>query len=782
MKKNRTAHATRALPAETLLVRRPLVQALSWALPALGLAGGGALAQDTGATAGTLPAVTVRADSEQGLPERQGMGRIELAPRRAATSDTARLLADVPGAAVNAAGGVSSLPSLHGLADDRLRIKVDGMDLIASCPNHMNPALSYIDPTQLGALTVYAGLSPVSSGGDSIGGSILAESRAPEFATAEQGTLNKGEVGASYRSNNNARSLNLSATHATQNFSLRYDGSLSKADNYTAGDDFKDYDFTGRVGHTLPRDEVGSTAYFTRNHALSLAFKCDEHLFEARLGMQDMPYQLYPNQRMDMLGNDQNSLNLAYTGQRDWGLLQARLYHERVDHFMDFGPDKRYWYGSASGGSTALDGTPCSPIGPSCAAGMPMYTEGKTTGLTVKGDVDLKDGDLLRLGAELQRYAVNDWWPPSGAGMWLGTFWNIRDGERNRSALFAEWEGALAPHWKALLGARIERVTMDAGDVQGYNPAGGGNQARDADAFNAAGHASSDRNLDLTALARWTVSPTQTIEFGFAHKERSPNVYEKFPWSTWQMAALMNNFVGDGNGYVGNLALKPEKASTVSATFDWHAEDQRWGFKATPYLTRVSDYIDAVQWNAATNLPATTLAVDKFSVLKYVNQSARIYGLDLSGHLPLAQNAWGQWGLKGLLNLTRGKNLETGDGLMHIMPVNARLTLTQEQGGWRNSAELVMVGAKTHVSTTRNEVTTPGYALVNLRGSYSWGDVRLDFGVENLFDRFYDLPTGGAYVGQGTTMSNPALPNYPQWGTAVPGMGRSFYVGMNLSF
>ena len=35
---------------------------------------------------------------------------------------------------------VSSLPAIHGLADDRLRIKVDGMDLIASCPNHMNPA------------------------------------------------------------------------------------------------------------------------------------------------------------------------------------------------------------------------------------------------------------------------------------------------------------------------------------------------------------------------------------------------------------------------------------------------------------------------------------------------------------------------------------------------------------------------------------------------------------------------------------------------------------------
>lgn len=365
--------------------KRPFPQAMALALPTLGLLCAQAHAQTPGDA--SLPTVTVTAQPELSLPQPQAMGQTVLLPRRASTSDTASLLADVPGASVNGAWGVSSLPALRGLADDRLRIKVDGMDLIASCPNHMNPALSYIDPTQLGALTVYAGLSPVSTGGDSIGGSILAESRAPAFAAPGQGTLHKGEVGVSYRSNNGARSLNLSATHATQDFSLRYDGSLSKADNYSAGDDFKTYDFTGRVGHTLPRDEVGSTAYFTRNHALSLAVKRDDHLFEARLGVQDMPYQLYPNQRMDLLGNDQRSLNQGYTGQMDWGVLQARLYHETVDHFMDFGADKRYWYGSASGGATALDGLPCSPIGPSCGAGMPMYTEGKTTGLTVQGEV-----------------------------------------------------------------------------------------------------------------------------------------------------------------------------------------------------------------------------------------------------------------------------------------------------------------------------------------------------------------------------------------------------------
>ena len=142
----------------------------------------------------------------------------------------------------------------------------------------------------------------------------------------------------------------------------------------------------------------------------------------------------------------------------------------------------------------------------------------------------------------------------------------------------------------------------------------------------------------------------------------------------------------------------------------------------------------------------------------------------------------GDFGLKGLLNYTHGTNQDTGDGLYNIMPLNAKLALTHKRGGWDNSLELLMVQAKDTVSGVRNEIRTPGYSLVNLRTSYAWKQVRVDFGVENLFDKFYYLPSGGAYTGQGTTMSNPALPNYPQWGTAVPGMGRSVYVGLNFKF
>ena len=719
-----------------------------------------------------LTTVVVTASRDQAPPLATTVDAASVQTLRSATSDTASLLRDVPGVSLYGAGGVSSLPSIHGLADDRLRIKVDGMDLIASCPNHMNPALSYLDPGNVGTLKVYAGITPVSVGGDSIGGTIIADTPAPTFAAPGQGSLFKGEAGAFYRSNGNAKGGNVAATYATESFSMTYSGATAESDNYNAGGDFKNFTATGRPGHTLPRDEVGSTAYKTENHTLGFAFKGGNHLVEAKLGYQEMPYQLYPNQRMDLLDNTQHRLNLRYLGQFDWGKLEARAYYEKVDHFMEFGPDKKFLY--TAGNSSQ---------------GMPMKTEGKTTGASVKADIVLTQQDMLRVGGEYQRYRLDDWWPPVAGGMMMGpnAFLNINDGERDRTALFGEWEKRLSPQWLTLLGLRYERVNTDAGPIHGYNTAyfpisiigmDMMSQKRDATNFNKSDRSQTDNNWDLTALARYTANANSDIEFGFARKLRSPNLYERYTWSTAAMMAIMNNTVGDGNGYLGNPDLKPEKAYTVSATFDWHAADRGWEFKATPYYTRVTDYIDAVQWNGTTNVQRTTPLLNQFTVLRYTNQSARLYGLDLSGHMPLAKTGWGDWGVKGLLSYTNGENRDTGDDLYNIMPLNAKLTLTHKSGGWDNGVELVMVKSKNDTSVVRNEIETSGYSLVNLRGSYSWKQARIDFGVENLFDRSYDLPTGGAYTGQGATMGINAIP----WGIAAPGMGRSVYAGVNYKF
>lgn len=735
----------------------------------------------------TLPEVPVRSEALQPLPStnNRGLEPESLKSKRAGTSDTASLLEDVPGVSLYGAGGVSSLPVIHGLADDRLRIKVDGMDLISACGNHMNPPLSYIDPSSVGSIKVFAGIAPVSLGGDSIGGTVQVESAMPKFS-ANGETLLSGELGAFYRSNSNAQGGNLAATIASETLSLTYTGSTAKSDDYKAGGDFKQAYANAAAAakdagdRVLGRDEVGSSMYKSTNQSLALALRNANHLFEFKLGVQDIPYQGWPNQRMDMTGNDSKQFNLRYTGDYGWGKFEGRAYHEHTRHKMQFFDDKLYWYGPTAPTSYTTSGVPCAigaaPAG--CAAGMPMDTDGKNSGVTAKASILMSERDLLRIGAEGQQYRLNDWWDPSGKGMWPNTFWNINGGQRDRMALFGEWEANWNPQWLTQFGVRHEAVDMNTGTVQGY----GAGYVADATAFNNANRKKTDHNWDLTALARFTPSATQTYEFGFAQKTRSPNLYERYTWSKGGMAMYMINMAGDGNGYVGNLNLKPEVAHTLSATADWHGEGaEDWSMKVTPYYTQIQDYIDAQRCLTGSSCTAANLTkTNGYVFLQFVNQRARLYGIDISGRMPLAKSeGYGDLTATAVISYVDGKNETTGDNLYNIMPLNARLAMSQRLAGWTNTAEIELVDAKTQVSWVRNELRTGGYGLLNLRSSYDWKQFRFDVGIENALDRFYNHPLGGAYTGEGATM--PPTGGVP-WGTPVPGMGRSINAGVTVKF
>jgi len=699
-----------------------------------------------------LDKVTVSGQPLDALFNKSGqLDKQDINALQSSVTDTAQLLKGIPGVSLYGAGGVSSLPAIHGFADDRLRIKVDGMDLISACANHMNPPLSYINPTNIDSIKLYAGISPVSMGGDSIGGTILVESKSPEFAQSPEEVLTKGELGSYYRSNGDARGGNVSATLATEHLSINYNGSTAKANNYSAGDNFKPAGLAASDRGFIDGDEVGSSRYESNNQSLGIALHQDNHLLQLKLAHQNIPYQGWPNQRMDMVENKSNQINLMYKGSFDWGSLETSLYNEKTNHKMQFGDDKQYFYGASPG--------------------MPMETEGNNTGLSLKTEIILSERDLLRVGTDLQRYKLDDYWEASGTtGMMApNTFWNINNGQRDRYGVFAEWEANWTSRWMTLAGLRYENVRMDTGDVQGYNAMYG----TDANAFNSADHQKSDDNIDLTLLAKFTPSEMQTYEFGYAQKTRSPNLYERYSWSTNGMAMRMVNLVGDGNGYVGNLDLNPEIAHTISATADWHdAAQQDWSMAVTPYISYVDDFIDAGRIN---NLTAT----NSFTYLRYQNVSARLYGVDVSGYKTVAQSAdYGKFITKANLNYVRGENSDTGDNLYNMMPINAKLAIEQNLNNWHNTIEWQVVSGKDQLSAERNEIATSGYGLINLRTSYEWKQARFDVGVENLFDRFYSAPLSGAYVGQGMTMSGTSVP----WGTTVPGIGRSIYAGMTLKF
>ena len=721
-----------------------------------------------------LPDINVFGDYYRNGSFSDGMSLENINNYRYRTNDTAKLLEDMPGVSLYGAGGVSSLPSIHGLADDRIRIKIDGMDLISSCANHMNPPLSFIDPTNVSSIKIFSGVTPVSVGGNSIAGTIIVESAAPEFAEAGKGFILKGRAGTLYRSNNDARGIHFSTTTAIENFSARYSGSLVVADNYEAGSSFKSAGLAARDRGWLSGDEVGSTKYRSENHMIAFGLKQENHLLEFKVGYQNIPYQGFVNQRMDMTLNESTQLNLSYKGAYEWGLLQARIYNERTRHQMNFGDDKLYMYGSGMGGAAPYN-----------VAGMPMNTLGKNLGASLKADINLSNSDIFRIGGEYQRYRLDDWWPPVANSTMMGpsTFLNINNGQRDRYDIFVEWNKNINTEWLSSLGVRYSQIEMNTGNVNGYMVGYSGMMTSDdaiSSTFNALDKKKSDHNIDASAILSYTPDQTRAFDFGYSLKTRSPNLYERYTWNyNSSMDMNMNNWYGDGNGYVGNINLKPEKAHTFSASGKWNdANKEYYSIRATPYISYVEDYIDAAECSSAIGVSCASRTADGFKNLSLANKTARIYGLDLSGQLNLGRTEnLGNFNLSGVFNYTRGRDIDSHDNLYNIMPPNLKLAFQQKVGKWSNTLEGKFVDEKDDVQSVRKELKTAGYAVFNLYSSYQWDKVRLDGGVYNLFDKFYNNPLGGAYLGQGATMGTSLA-----YGTAVPGIGRSINIGLTIDF
>ncbi|MBJ7532700.1 TonB-dependent receptor plug domain-containing protein [Rhodomicrobium vannielii ATCC 17100] len=663
-----------------------------------------------------------------------------LTEARPGERDAAALLTAAPGVAVATGGGVSALPAINGLGDERIRTELNGMLITSACANRMNPALSYVDPSAIGKVEVNTALAPVSKGGDSIGGTISVERAPAVFATVPGEVLTAATLSTFYRSNGDGFGGAVHAEAATQNLNIAYNGAWSQSRNYERGGG----------------EEVRSTEYEAGNHALTLTARDGRDLYVLEGTYQKIPYQGFVNQRMDLTDNQGWSVNARALQHYGWGSLDARAYYQRTLHEMNFLEDK------------------ASATNP---AGMPMNTDGSDFGYSVKAEILTSPRDKVRIGNEFHGQTLDDWWPPV-AGMTMmccDTYENINGGKRNRVGTFAEWERKWTPEWSTLIGARNDIVWMDTGDVRPYSWTSM-MQADDiaaATAFNARDHARTDVNFDLTALARYEPNASSTYEFGYARKTRSPNLYERYSWGKGMMASTMIGWFGDGNGYVGNLDLDPEVAHTISATAAWRAGAAgEYEVKVTPFYSYVEDFIDV---NYLKTFTTSNFQNGKFRQFQFANHDAELYGVNVSGKAPLWASAdYGRFGVNGTIGWVEGERTD-GENLYRIMPLNARAALTHSLGNWSSTAELQLVASMDQVQSLRNEFETPGYALLNLRTSYLWGNVRFDLAVENVFDKLYYQPLGGFDYADFKATSG------AEYG-AVAGVGRSFNAAVTVKF
>jgi iron complex outermembrane receptor protein len=396
---------------------------------------------------------------------------------------------------------------------------------------------------------------------------------------------------------------------------------------------------------------------------------------------------------------------------------------------------------------------------------MPMNTHGRDLGYLVRYESALSARHTFRAGNELQRFRLDDWWPPVvGMAPMMGpnTFININNGRRTRLGTYAEVFSRWTPRWSTLFGVRNDTVWSDAGNVQGYSSM----YAADAAAFNAESHARTDVNFDLTALVRFDASQHATFEFGYARKNRSPNLYERYTWSTSMMAASMIGWFGDGNMYYGNVALKPETGNLVNGTLLLHGQAPKpWEVKLTPHLNYIQDYID---------VDVASMSMMGLPLLRFANHDARIGGGDLSGFATLwNNNAAGTGRLSAVGAWLHGTRTDSNIPLYQMMPLNLRLAFDEEVKGFNAGFGSEMVDSKSRLDPNRMELLTPGYAVFNLHAAYKSKVVQGGFRVDNLFNRLYELPLGGNNIDIYNATGNM---------TPVTGRGRSASINLTATF
>lgn len=683
----------------------------------------------------TTPAAAIEQVQVTGYPHRISTG----------SGDSARLLQQ-HGVQFFSGGGVASLPVIRGLNDDRVKVRIDGVESTSACANHMNPALSYLDASRVTEIEVVAGLTPVSLGGDSIAGTINLTSEQPLY-TAEGELKTGGSLSWLYRGNNRNHSVAANLHHASDRASLSYSGSYDKAESYRDGNG----------------DKVLDTLYRSENHNLTLGLKGEQQSLLIKLNHQQIPYQGFVNQYMDMTGNTSNGINIQHLRTFAWGTLSSRVFWQEVEHEMGFFTQEK-------------------------AGTMPMKTEGRDLGYRLQAELPLNEAHKLRIGHEFHRFTLDDWWPavPGHMGMGPQDYININDGERSRYAVYIESEYQLNEHWQTLAGIRYERVVSDTGRVQPYNTMpmsmmGPNLDAPAAAAFNQRDRQREDDNIDVTLVARHHVNDRLQVDFGYARKSRSPNLYERYSWGRNSMAMSMVGWYGDGNGYVGDVNLDPEVAHTLSATFQWRsAQPEQWSLSLSPYYTYVDDYIDADVIGSFN--PRMSMAVSR-PQLQFTNLDAELYGLELRGLWQLADSSTlGQWRLRGSSIYTRGqRHDEDRDSgynrdLYQIMPLQLTVALEHQFNNWRSQLEVEWTDNKSHTDERRLENTTGSHTLLNLETRYQWQRVSVNFAVRNLLDEQYELPLGGVYLA-GWINSDHSDPFQ-----AVPGQGRSMDIGVTYRF
>jgi iron complex outermembrane receptor protein len=629
--------------------------------------------------------------------EEEGSYRVETEDVAGIVPDTANLLHAVPGADVNRNGVLTGIAQYRGMFADRVNVRINGITIPGGGPNGMDTPLSYIPGTQLESILVIRGIAPVSSGLETIGTTIRAESVRPGFGTGDS-MESHGSLHLSAASVNDSFALGAVAGVGNRTHRMHLAGSREKGD---------DIEFDG--GTIRPSEHERET------YALGYGFRQAEHEFALDITHNDTGPTGTPSLPMDIEVIDTDILSGEYTGNFGVHTVHGRLFYTDVFHTMSnfrlrpltmMMPDERR--------NTA---------------------EGTGTGFRLDVGREIGGGELL-VGIDGQLAAHDAVITDPTVAMFRVV--NFNDVERDLLGVFGEWESALGADWNGELGLRVNQVRMDAGNVSSSMAMMNVNVANLRDAFNSADRSQTDTNVDWVARLSRPLSSIMDVELGVARKTRSPSYQERYLW----VPLMSTGGLADGKLYIGDINLDPEVSHQVELALNMATSNAY--FEPRIFYRDVSDYIQGVP---TTN--ADALAINA-GTLQFSNVDATFYGADA---------AWGygideHWSLGGIVSYVRGKRDDIADNLYRIAPLNGTVGVNYATGTWDVTAEGVFYDRQDKVSATNGESPSGGYALMNLYGKYRVRkNLSLSGGVGNVFDRKYAAHVTGVNRAAGSDVA-----------------------------
>ncbi|MCK5831291.1 MAG: TonB-dependent receptor [Methylococcales bacterium] len=640
-------------------------------------------------------------------------GTFGTAPDSSGLKDTASLLKRVPGANVNRNGPLTGIASYRGMYGNRINISIDGANMKEVGPNSMDPPLSHIPAPLTGKLTVHRGIAPVSSGIESFGGSMHAESKKGRFAVGD-GIETSGVASMGYGSVEDGHFGSLLGAVATDNHKLYLSGSKEQGRDYKIRNNQKQkntrYDreaFTGGYAYQRDNHEFGIN-YSNNNtgHTGTPALPMD--IVYVRGGLYDANY----------------SWNLG-----DGYKLKTNIFYQKMRHLMSNTVMR-------NGGTPERDNVSNRTLveagGVDLAFSMPLFKGDFSVG--INGDNSNHDALITRVGT-----SATDGGPKGGKTIKVNPF---NDVERDRYSFFTEWAGEINEDLFLELGARYTHTWMNAGEVSGPKP-----MAKAIAAFNNVDRKRNFNEVDITTVLRYSASDELDIEFGFGRKNRAPTYQELYLFTNLSAVGGL----ADGNTYISDLGLEHETAYQFDIAFDWHNDNAY--ISPRFFYHYVDDYIQGER-----TLKAQARGKN---ILQFTNIQAQLFGVDLEAGYSFNEN----WRFDAGLNYVRGLrvNSPTDDNdLYRIAPLNGRAQVTYEQSGWMGAIEGVFYADQGNVIGFRDNIgdeqKTKGYMLLNLRGKYEpYSGIVIGTGIENVLDsKHYDHL--GGYENHKRTNGRVAMP------------------------